>query len=348
MYRVVLVDDEPWALAGLEGILDWEELGFEICGKYSSAFDALQAMEQSNPDLVITDIRMPQMDGASLILALKHKKPDLECVIVSAYSDFEVARKAISYQAAGYILKPLEKEEVLDVLAQVKARLDSKKTAPLYIDMEDGETVNRAVRDLKRMTQGEYCCIILSRKNSADKNGFTGAGAPGLMYTKITIRGIEGSGYFCSCVKKQLPVLGGDDIVRSLWHDSCSDFPVMLQEVLAARDGGFSYAEHPLVSAIQFFIGGHYNTYFSLENLAEQFFISVSYLCELFKKHTGEGVINFTKKVRACNARRLLDTTGYSIKEVAQMVGFNDYSYFGRCFRQCFGISPGAYRRGDP
>jgi two-component system response regulator YesN len=335
-----MVDDEPWGLIGLEGILDWNKLGFEIYGRCSSAFEALRAAEKCNPDLVITDIRMPQMNGADLISTLKQKKPDLECVIVSAYSDFEIARKAISYQAAGYILKPLEKAEVLDVIEKVKTRLDSKESKGLYIDMEDEEALSETIQYLERRFRGGNYCVILARKEIEDNGEYSETGI-----VEMKIRGFVGFGYFYSSGKKQLTAASGADSVRSIWHDRCSDLRSMFQEASVAFNGGFTYADHALIAAIQFFIGSHYDTYFTLDNLAEQFFISASYLCELFKKHTGNGVINFTKKVRLCNARYLLGTSDYSLKEIVQMVGFSDCTYFGRSFRQYFGISPGLYRR---
>jgi two-component system response regulator YesN len=74
MYRLILVDDEPWALSGLEEIINWAEEGFEICGRCTNAMEALKVMERCDADVVFTDIRMPRMNGLELISAIKQQK----------------------------------------------------------------------------------------------------------------------------------------------------------------------------------------------------------------------------------------------------------------------------------
>jgi two-component system response regulator YesN len=112
----------------------------------------------------------------------------------------------------------------------------------------------------------------------------------------------------------------------------------MIWEAAAAGNGQFIYADHPPVASIQFYISRNYGEEFSLVRLARQFFISESYLCELFKKHTGDTVIDFTNNVKLQNARYLLEHTDIRLKEAIQEAGFSDYSYFGRSFKRLFGI----------
>lgn len=98
MYKVVLADDETIALEGLRTLTDWEELGFEVCGACENGEEALAAIIRSSPDLVITDIRMPEIDGLELIRRVRSL--DMEqpvFIVLSGYGEFEYARTAIRY-----------------------------------------------------------------------------------------------------------------------------------------------------------------------------------------------------------------------------------------------------------
>jgi two-component system response regulator YesN len=341
MYRVILVDDEPWALAGLEQIINWNDYGFEICGLCSCSSRALRLFEQCGADAVFTDIRMPRMDGLELVSAIKQQKPETECVIVSAYSDFEVARKALGYRVAGYILKPLEKDEVLDMLQTIKSRLDNKKREPLFINLEDDKSLSYLSTHLSHITRGGYYCVVLSM---TPVNAAESAGSPD--FVEVKIKDAAAYSYFYASTEKKFAITGlGKNVVRSMWHETHGELASMIWEAAAAGNGQFIYADHPLVASIQFYIGRNYGAEFSLVSLARQFFISESYLCELFKKHAGDTVINFTNKVKLQNARRLLVHTDMPLKEAAQEAGFSDYSYFGRSFKRLFGITPDILRK---
>jgi two-component system response regulator YesN len=150
--------------------------------------------------------------------------------------------------------------------------------------------------------------------------------------------------YFYAANEKKLSGMG-ENAIRSMWHENYRELYAMIWEAAAAGNGQFSYADHPLVASIQFYIGRSFNTEFSLLQLARQFLISESYLCELFKKHTGDTVINFTNKVKLQNARRLLEYTDINLKEAPHETGFNDYGYFGRSFKRFFGITPDLLRK---
>jgi two-component system response regulator YesN len=334
MYRVILVDDEPWALSGLEDIIDWNEAGFEICGRCAGAAEALEAMEQYDADAVFTDIRMPKTDGLELVSVIKRQKPGVECVIISAYSDFEVARKAIQYRAAGYIVKPLEKNEVLDMAGRVKDQLDAKNSGPYYLELGDRDALARAIQWLDRNSRGSQCCLMISPTPLKNQ-------APGIREIKIRDYPLYLS--FYSANEKTLPE-EYRGLALSKWHEGCGDLCAMLQEAAAAGNGQFSYAGHHLVADIQFYIGSNFGRDISLAHIAKQFLLSENYLCELFKKHSGDTIIKFLNKTRLHNARRLLEHSSLSIKEIYDHVGFRDYSYFDRSFKRMFNITPETFR----
>lgn len=128
MLKVLLVDDEPYILQGLSVLIDWEKEGFEIAGKAGSAREALAVMRQEQPDLVLADIRMPQMSGLDFMEEVRREGlSHAYFVIMSGYSDFEYARTALKYGCMDYLLKPISCEELIHVLRKVRALKEEEK-----------------------------------------------------------------------------------------------------------------------------------------------------------------------------------------------------------------------------
>lgn len=111
--KLLLADDEILSLQMMEHIIDWNSLNIEIIGKAQDGLEALNIIEKTLPDLLITDIRMPHIDGLELIRRTIAIKPDIFIIIVSAYAEFELAREAIRFGAKDYLLKPLNEHELL-------------------------------------------------------------------------------------------------------------------------------------------------------------------------------------------------------------------------------------------
>lgn len=124
----MIVDDEPFVRQGLISLIDWEEYDFEVCGEADNGADALKNAKLQLPDLIITDIRMPEMGGLDLIkLCQEEMKKDCKYIILSGYSEFEYARKAMNYGVVNYILKPIDEDELKESLINIKKELDAKQ-----------------------------------------------------------------------------------------------------------------------------------------------------------------------------------------------------------------------------
>lgn len=120
MFNVLLVDDEPWVLEGLRTMIDWNRFGFQICGEALSAPEALKLIERLQPELVMTDIRMPVLNGLELIEHSNRTMPHPpKFVILSGYDDFGYAHNAMQQRVAEYLLKPIDDEEIEALLARL-------------------------------------------------------------------------------------------------------------------------------------------------------------------------------------------------------------------------------------
>ena len=111
--KLLIVDDEPLIRQGLRTI-DWEQAGLKLCGIVENGIEALRLAEKKSPDIVLTDIRMPGMDGITLSKHLVKLNPHCTIIFLSGYSDFEYARQAIQLNVYDYILKPTSPDEILE------------------------------------------------------------------------------------------------------------------------------------------------------------------------------------------------------------------------------------------
>lgn len=118
MYKVIVVDDEPRVRRGLKNLIPKLDSEWTVSGEAKNGYEALEAVKKEMPDLVITDIRMPQMNGLDLLSHLKEYP--VHVVILSGYGYFEYAQTAVKYGAFDYLLKPLKPEDIQSVLGRVK------------------------------------------------------------------------------------------------------------------------------------------------------------------------------------------------------------------------------------
>lgn len=127
MYKVMIVDDEAVVRIGLKNTIHWNEHGFELIGDYASGREAWDAVELDKPDLVISDISMPFMDGLELARLITEQYPYIKIVILTGYDEFDYAQQAIRLKVSDFILKPITAQEIRLLLDGIKAEMDEEK-----------------------------------------------------------------------------------------------------------------------------------------------------------------------------------------------------------------------------
>jgi two-component system, response regulator YesN len=168
MYTVLLVDDEHYDLEGLKQLVPWSDLRLRIVGAVHSGSQALSVIEQTNVDILITDVMMPRMSGLELAIQVKERLPSTKIIFLSGYQEFEFARKAIELSAAGYILKPMNDDDLVRVLTGVVQHLDREKQDQQLENMSQGELLYQWLEDL---VAEEQKTTIVSRLFILDTQG---------------------------------------------------------------------------------------------------------------------------------------------------------------------------------
>lgn len=133
-YTVLLVDDEPEVIEIMQKKIDWEGLGFTVYGTAENGVQALEMIYDNPPDVVMTDIKMPYMDGMELSAHIREKYPDIRIVVFTGFDEFEYAKQAIHLNITEYILKPVNATELAETLDKIRSDLDKEREGQKNID----------------------------------------------------------------------------------------------------------------------------------------------------------------------------------------------------------------------
>lgn len=127
MYKALVVDDEPIILKGFDNLISWEEFGIEIAAKAENGKAALQIARKEKIDLLITDIRMPEMSGLELLKTIRREGKNIKVIILSGYDDFQYVKEASKYGIENYLLKPIEENELEETLLHLTEKLENEQ-----------------------------------------------------------------------------------------------------------------------------------------------------------------------------------------------------------------------------
>lgn len=350
MYSVLLVDDEPWAIEGLQMFVDWDRLGFRICGVCENGAEALSAARELTPDVIVTDIRMPGMDGLELIGQLHGERgARAEFVVLSAYSEFTYAKRAMQLGVHHYLLKPVMEEEAAEVLSQIRMRLDTSRA--LRRKVEGGEETSLPALSAHRMKD------VLQAIEDAD--GGRAAEVIDSLFGELGGGSFEWAELFAGSLTVQCSKLiresGGDPALLLRPRPDPSREDVGLASV---RTRILSYAEQT-IGALQLlrerrpgstlyeinrYVCGHYRSPLSIRDVAARFYLNPVYLGKAYQDKFGCGLLDRMHDLRIAEACEKLRGTTEPISTIAEQVGYAHYHHFLQHFERRMGRKPAEYR----
>ncbi|HHV97272.1 MAG TPA: response regulator [Clostridiaceae bacterium] len=524
MYKLIIVDDEKESREGLKRIVDWSSMNIVIVGEAEDGIEALELIQNTQPDIMICDIRMPRLDGLSLLSRIHTKYPHLQVLLLSSYSEKEYLKSAIHFGVVDYIYKPFSLHELIDA---VKRAQDKYEQSILHANKN--ESNNLAITLIEKPTSvstpvfkgsnnnsvdsnssnynnncyniNEYISLAIKFKNCANnessinisyddnikdmlftqqhfakfydsltfifKNNFVMSAIPtgyivhiavpqlysihqdlipclkplfsiitdpekamciGIGNKVKTIMQLKES-YRNACLASKYAFLLGygreyyiedmskqrftknntaynsffecienakftqaikilDDYLCEMSHSRAEDIPEIINHLavisykLYEKLGTYNdkdsiscskqiYLMNDLneiknhlfelideiayqfnnlnnkgriIFEVERYIMNNYNKDLSIKTIAENVFLTPTYLCYLYKKNTGKTLYEFIQEVRMSKAKQLLKDSFYTLAEISYMTGYNNQNNFTRNFKKYFGISPTEYR----
>ncbi len=362
MYKVLIIDDERWSREVVKSLGRWADLGLSVIGEAGDGNMGLEMIGRMDPDIVITDMRMPGTDGADFLKRAYELSPRIKLIVISGYDDFVFLKQAIRSGAIEYLLKPPDPEELNEALERCVKQLDEGRagTAPEWV-------VPHIFTDRKILD--EYL------ENRHRVFGFL------LELDKDSVsRTLESLKEFLSRVFPESEDESDDPkVLDKISHD----YILMMEEFLSRNDIGFDQfpGEHagdvPLmvrcgtlsemigeidrlyslaietikelhshrtrfdIKEVQAHIDHYFQDPISLNTIARHFYVSREHLSRTFKALTGENISDYISRRRMEMAKELLTRRHLSIKHAAQMTGYSDLAYFYKVFKKFYGVPPG-------
>ncbi|MCQ2982749.1 MAG: response regulator [Treponemataceae bacterium] len=353
MYKVIVVDDERTIREGIVHLTDWQRHDCMVTGSFGSAREALSYLELNQADIVITDIRMPGMDGLELCRRINETYPAIRCIVLTAYSDFSYARQALRNGVSDYIVKNEFLEELPKALERCEGSLTAgeKKYCVVSGRLEtSGPEKNDIERTLDhiltlclvnaefRLTlDGTDCSIFITCDESAAVDAASLKGN----FSAVVLMVQE----FLGCSMQ----FGIGSFVSQL-----SDMPLSLQQSrIALEESAAGPAtvlvyekKEQLVQKIERYLASHYAEDVNLTAMSSELNYSTSYLSRKYKELSGTTITEKLTEIRMEQACRLLTQDGsMKIYEIAEQVGISDPAYFTNTFMKYKGMSPSEYKK---
>lgn len=372
-YKIVLVEDEIIIRENIRKSVEWSKYGYEFCGEAANGEQALEIIEDIIPDVVITDIRMPFMDGIELSRILKSLYPKMKVLILSGHMEFSYAKEAIGIGVYDYLIKPITPMKLIKTLLKLKEVLDNEQEEKRIIQLlteeiksiEDkaiNDSIVLCAKDLMSEKEKEQQFIEFLRCGHlenvdkfvddyvSDQNNKAFASALyctyfGIKMVATCIRVIEEFGGVAESVFSDFNNIS--EYVKKLANNGqiISEMKKLIMVVIEYRNKTINSSALIVEEAKKYIIAHIGNPELSLNDVANNVGLSPNYFSSIFKKATGETFVRQITNMKIEYAKELLTTTKMTTAEIAESVGYNDTNYFISVFRRNCGMTTKEYRR---
>lgn len=345
MYQVLLVDDDKAVIYMLKRFTKWQQYGFEVAGAASDGKEALEKLERQHFDVVITDIRMPGMDGLEFLAELKLRKIEIPLLLLSTYNDFEYAQQGIRLGIFDYMTKPVDDYELGEVLDRLSEHLNSR-----YKERENALFYPEAKEQmlLTELLSGSLSAVSLAgdiaKELQAVFNQDTAKTAKVLERISFKLREniFAVFPWLKNTEEWETPTLivkAGGGLALERWFSGEVErlYTVIRKYELHQTD---SVVKRTCESVLR-----HVEEDITLEVIAREVNVSKDYISKLFKQKTGGHFNEYLTKVKMEHAKYLLLRGELKNYEISERLGYSSPDYFGRLFKNYTGCTPLEFRR---
>ena len=365
--KIFLAEDEAIIRRGIRDSIDWEANGLEFVGEAGDGEYAYPLILKTEPDILLTDVKMPFMDGLELSRLVKKSLPHIKIIILSGYNEFDYAKEAIKIGISDYLLKPITSASLVDALKRVAEtiREERERTSLLerylvsyekyteFLDKTDYSGVDRKlIEDFLKLGSVEECGPFIDEY-------FAAVGEHN--YKSLLLRQYMTVDIFY-CVQEFLKSLKveTDEIPETLRdikeipkviggvETTVAYLKALFHFALSARDKCSNDRYGNLIREARAYIAEHFaRSDFSLNMISAHIGVSSSYFSSIFKQEMGQSFVEYLTKVRIDKACELLKCTNLRTAEIGESVGYNDPHYFSATFKKIMGQSPKDYKAGE-
>lgn len=327
----MLVDDEQFVLEQIRKIVAWEKMGLELIGCCTNAVEALDYMINEMPDILITDIKMPVVDGLELIAKTKQMNPLIECVVLSGYAEFDLARSAMEQGVKHYLLKPFSKAEFEAVLEKIRGHiLEGRQEQVLKLEKRT-EIVEKIAWELQILKENYR--QVDARQVQAMMKVY-----PDLSMLRSAVIYLLANTLELNKARSEYIsglFAAGQDIYNAAAQALNELFCEEVNESL-------------LVRKVKEYTRQHYQDEgLNLQLIADQVVhLGVKYTGRCFLKETGCKYSEYLLRIRMEKAKEMLKSQeGYRVEHIAEQIGLgHDVSYFYQLFKKYTGVTPKMYK----
>lgn len=375
MMKVMLVDDEPFIMQGLEVLIDWNALGYEIVKMASNGGEAYEYLKSEQVDMVISDISMPVMTGLDLLKRIREEGlSDAYFVILSGYNDFKYAQQAIRYASMDYLLKPIDREELTDILKRAARMRESEHDETGMTAVLRALRTFRSDQDIKtygdeiNVPQGRIMLLkeqLDSLIAAVEQNDITEINrSVDVLYDETRDRGMSTDVFdlnlnYLLFRLIHLAIEQDESVDQEEVLSYISDNVYESGEIRGSRTHlkrfAISYAEYlvqlrknvsrGILQEIEREIRANFADNLTLKDLSRKYYVNSSYLGQLFRKKYDQSFKDYLCSVRINEAASMLLKTDEKIPVIAEKVGYKDTDYFIQKFIELRGCTPAKYRR---
>ena len=349
MKKLVVIDDEYLVIEGIRVMLKRIGKDYELVGSASDGQTALELIENVHPDVVFVDIRMPGLSGLEVIEHFYKKYPDMIFVLVSAYKEFEYARKGMELGVHSYLDKPVTMDKLKNTLEKIDEEFQER---PDNTDVEH----QRVIQDLRLSINA----IVELINDSSTENWEEEVQRIQLLLKKANYNLSEykeesykltmaASAAFYEKWKQyehdfNFPLFNNIEELQTIEEVDEYVFLILQRifEKISVRKIGSS---HRVITQILDYINQNYSQDFGLNEMAEMVHMNHAYLSILFKDEVGISFVRYLTQIRMAHAKELL-LKGEKVQDVSVAVGYNNYRYFCNIFKKEEGVTPLQFKGG--
>ena len=363
MYKVMIVDDMEISIRELKRFNIWgAQTGFVIVEEAKNGQEALRKLEQKKIDLVITDIKMPVMDGVDLLKKIIHKDLSSCVVFLSEYSEFEYARQGLVYGAFDYIVKPIEQVKIENMLRKVEKYLNEKKFEKdkierLEVQFEEKletfyeeEHLEKIIKLFKEIDLKvvEVASSIVDSMGVAVNNDSMKVGYGLNHMTSALIEGLQES---YPWLNKFVNVSKYNDIdfvkLPDFNHSKITFLEVISELIEKLNKFKSGSRANSMIRNVCRIVLENVDSEISVKIIADQLFLNHSYLSTIYKEKTGCSLVEYITMVKMERAKILFKDDSMRIYEIADKLGYKDVEYFSKLFKKYTGITPSEFKFRD-